>query len=71
MKSDGNALFDFIAHCVQDFIKKHDDEKQITLGFTFSFPVNQTGVASGTLIKVRILQIQWILIYSVDKRFYF
>ena len=49
----GEALFDFIAGCISDFIKtekiRADDRRD--LGFTFSFPVNQTDIASGTLVK--------------------
>lgn len=48
----GDDLFDFIAGCIETFLRAHrvgPSEKR-GLGFTFSFPVRQTGVASGTLI---------------------
>eukprot|EP01117_Protostelium_nocturnum_P000887 TRINITY_DN11226_c0_g1_i1.p1 TRINITY_DN11226_c0_g1~~TRINITY_DN11226_c0_g1_i1.p1 ORF type:complete len:440 (-),score=102.59 TRINITY_DN11226_c0_g1_i1:114-1433(-) len=48
-------LFNFIADCVEEFVEKHGESSSrnetIKLGFTFSFPVNQTSLASGTLIK--------------------
>jgi hexokinase len=50
---DGKALFDFIAGCIKDFLKKEriDAIRGLDLSFTFSFPVMQTGVASGTLVR--------------------
>ncbi|KAJ3031473.1 UNVERIFIED_CONTAM: hexokinase A [Siphonaria sp. JEL0065] len=52
---DGSALFDFIAKCVKDFLLQNHDEKLVfeeewKLGFTFSFPVNQTSISSGSLL---------------------
>lgn len=44
-------LFDFIAESMANFIKKHSIERQLPLGFTFSFPVAQTSLTSGTLKK--------------------
>lgn len=50
-------LFDFIATSLAKFISSEPEEfhpppgKQRELGFTFSFPVRQTSIASGTLIK--------------------
>ena len=48
-------LFDFIASSLHQFVEKGNDSVQspITkeLGFTFSFPVKQTSVSSGILIK--------------------
>lgn len=48
----GNALFDFIADCIQSFFREHPACMQQTcdLAFTFSFPLAQRSVASGTLI---------------------
>lgn len=52
MTGDGKLLFDFIASQLGSFL----DEKRLSraqaygLGFTFSFPVAQTGVNSGRLI---------------------
>jgi len=45
-------LFDFIADCVKDLIQSGGGDKKGTdgLGFTFSFPIKQTGIASGILI---------------------
>ncbi|KAI9348496.1 hexokinase-domain-containing protein [Obelidium mucronatum] len=55
---DGNTLFDFIATCVKSFLKEHyypdsadvDPKRVWNLGFTFSFPVDQTSINSGSLI---------------------
>ncbi|KAH8917565.1 putative glucokinase [Atractiella rhizophila] len=52
------ALFDFIANCVDHFLTKYDlqatdeeiEEEKLHLGFTFSFPVQQTAIDKGTLI---------------------
>jgi hexokinase len=58
MKGNASHLFGFIAECVKSFIEDEKKKgKTITisakfpLGFTFSFPVDQQGVAKGTLIK--------------------
>jgi hexokinase len=55
MTGTSENLFDFIADCVHSFIQKYPTEhmknNKIILGFTFSFPVNQTKLASGTLIN--------------------
>ena len=51
------ALFDFIASALKDFVEKEGDGSEISLdrrrdlGFTFSFPVKQLSVSSGILIK--------------------
>ncbi|MBP7055441.1 MAG: hypothetical protein KBB52_01115 [Candidatus Omnitrophica bacterium] len=52
MTGKGEALFDFIADCLASFLKKTKVScaKKTELGFTFSFPVRQTGVASGRLV---------------------
>ncbi len=49
----GERLFLFLASRVNDFIKSEaqGSGRRRELGFTFSFPVNQTGIASGTLVK--------------------
>lgn len=51
---EGNAiqLFDFIADCIKKFLtdNKIDEKRLYYLAFTFSFPVEQTDVASGKLI---------------------
>ncbi|KAI9140623.1 hypothetical protein BKA69DRAFT_1078924 [Paraphysoderma sedebokerense] len=55
----GEELFDFIADCIYTFIHEHATEESgmkhmkdgsLKLGFTFSFPVNQTALDKGTLI---------------------
>ncbi|KAL3530010.1 hypothetical protein ACH5RR_009332 [Cinchona calisaya] len=57
MTSTSEELFDFIAASLQDFVEKEGNGSEILqskirdLGFTFSFPVKQTSVASGILIK--------------------
>ena len=47
MKSHGEGLFDFIA----GLIKRASPKAGSPLGFTFSFPVNQTSLKSGTLMQ--------------------
>ena len=42
-------LFDFIGQSMADFMKKHNVMRKLPLGFTFSFPVEQTSLTSGTL----------------------
>ncbi|MFH1441683.1 MAG: hexokinase [Candidatus Omnitrophota bacterium] len=42
-------LFDFIAECIKNFIVERP-KGNWDLGFTFSFPIKQTGVASGILL---------------------
>jgi hexokinase len=50
-------LFDFIAAALAKFVDTEGEDFQLPegrqreLGFTFSFPVNQTSISSGTLIK--------------------
>jgi hypothetical protein len=57
-------LFGFIASTLAKFVaNEHNalllDGKQRELGFTFSFPVRQTSIASGTLIK-------WTKRFNID-----
>lgn len=44
-------LFDFIANAVDTFSKEKGITAKLPLGFTFSFPVHQTSLISGTLIR--------------------
>lgn len=46
-------LFDFIALSLKEFIERNGNNqiRGKDLGFTFSFPVKQTSLSSGTLIK--------------------
>ncbi|KAJ1922191.1 hypothetical protein H4219_000053 [Mycoemilia scoparia] len=49
------TLFDWIAQCVSIFIEEHDvvpnsGESAVRCGFTFSFPIDQTGIAEGNLV---------------------
>ena len=47
----GDMFFGFIAGCLKDFlVKGRELEEARKLGFTFSFPVKQTGIASGYLV---------------------
>jgi hexokinase len=51
--ADGEVLFDFLASSVESFLKDSGvvpSEKELELGFTFSFPVNQTALNAGTLL---------------------
>ncbi|KAJ2799297.1 hypothetical protein H4S07_005473 [Coemansia furcata] len=49
-----SRLWDFIAECVGVFLEEHDlhpahGMRTIPCGYTFSFPIYQTGIASGNL----------------------
>jgi hexokinase len=48
----GSELFDFFARCIESFMKDANLSRsgEIKLGFTFSFPIKQTSVASGSLV---------------------
>ncbi|KAI3522805.1 hypothetical protein L1887_00855 [Cichorium endivia] len=55
MTSTSEELFDFIALSLKEFIERNGNKNNQVrgkdLGFTFSFPVKQTSLSSGTLIK--------------------
>ncbi|KAG5547406.1 hypothetical protein RHGRI_013181 [Rhododendron griersonianum] len=57
MIGTSDALFDFIADALKKFVDTEGEDyhlspgRQRELGFTFSFPVKQTSIASGTLVK--------------------
>ena len=52
MEGSGVDLFDHIAACLASFMKDRKIEKEILpLGFTFSFPCKQKGLAVGELIS--------------------
>ncbi|CAK1546796.1 unnamed protein product [Leptosia nina] len=47
----GEDLFNFLADCVLDFLRSEGMEKdELSLGFTFSFPMKQHSISSGELI---------------------
>lgn len=52
MSGTGDNLFDFIADCIKLFFKENNigTQRGYDLTFTFSFPVNQSSIASGKLI---------------------
>ncbi|CAN6456783.1 unnamed protein product [Victoria cruziana] len=66
MVGSSEELFDFIAEALAKFVAKEGEDfdiqsgRQRELGFTFSFPVEQTSIASGTLIK-------WTKGFSIDE----
>ncbi|CAM8935655.1 unnamed protein product [Rhodiola kirilowii] len=57
MTGTSHALFDFIAEALAKFVATESEglhaspDRQRELGFTFSFPVRQTSIDSGSLIK--------------------
>ncbi|CAL4895379.1 unnamed protein product [Urochloa decumbens] len=64
MSGNASELFGFIASALAKVIAEEGrndvfQDKQRELGFTFSFPVRQTSIASGTLIK-------WTKAFSID-----
>jgi len=45
-------LFDHIVTCISEFLTEHGmNRQQLTLGFTFSFPCCQKGIASAKLVQ--------------------
>ncbi|KAF0924257.1 hypothetical protein E2562_009964 [Oryza meyeriana var. granulata] len=66
MTGGSNELFDFIASALAKFVASEGEDfhlaegRQREFGFTFSFPVKQTSIASGTLIK-------WTKGFSIDE----
>ena len=52
MNGSAELFFDFIADSVKIFLRKYKlpEASPLNLGFTFSFPIRQTGIASGILI---------------------
>jgi hexokinase len=51
MTGSGEALFDHIAACLHSFaVSRGVHEEVLPLGFTFSFPCRQKGLAVGELI---------------------
>lgn len=61
MIGDSETFFEFLASRLEAFIKKHhadtltseyvSSDNKFKMGFTFSFPVNQTSLNRGTLIR--------------------
>ena len=58
MVSDSHTLFSFLARQIELFVKEHhsdhfleDPQHHLQLGFTFSFPVNQSAVNKGLLLR--------------------
>ena len=53
MRGTGDELFGFIARSIAQFLNDNriDAEAKFRLGFTFSFPIDQSGITSGKLIK--------------------
>ena len=50
MTGTGRALFDHIADCISQFVQEQDlRDETLPLGFTFSFPCRQEGLAKGVL----------------------
>ncbi|HBM16239.1 MAG TPA: hypothetical protein DD381_07875 [Lentisphaeria bacterium] len=53
MEGTGEELFNYIAECIDNFMKSNNIsyEKKVDLAFTFSFAVDQTSIDSGKLIS--------------------
>nr|CAB3474110.1 unnamed protein product [Digitaria exilis] len=66
MSGGSDDLFDFIAAALANFVASEGEDYHLSegmqrqLGFTFSFPVKQTSIASGTLIK-------WTKGFAIDE----
>ena len=51
-QGSGDELFDHIAKCLSDFVFDRElQDEVLPLGFTFSFPCEQEGLARGRLVK--------------------
>ena len=52
LQGTGDELFDHIAKCLSDFVFDRElQDEVLPLGFTFSFPCEQEGLARGRLVK--------------------
>lgn len=52
MHGPGTHLFDYIADCLHKFVNKHKlSHVRLPLGFTFSFPIQQDGLAHARLVN--------------------
>ncbi|XP_076006850.1 hexokinase-2 [Genypterus blacodes] len=52
MRGSGSELFDHIAECLANFLEKMDiKDKKLPLGFTFSFPCQQTELDESILVS--------------------
>ncbi|PAV91302.1 hypothetical protein WR25_21894 [Diploscapter pachys] len=52
MHGSGSQLFDYIAKALCDFLVEKDlADQDLPVGFTFSYPCNQTGLRSATLLR--------------------
>jgi len=53
MEGTGEQLFGFIARCIKEFMEEHSFSliEKTDIAFTFSFPVDQSNIAAGTLIS--------------------
>lgn len=48
----GDVLFDFVAGCIKHYLRERwEGESPTQLGFTFSYPVRQEGLAHGVLLQ--------------------
>ena len=56
MTGSGNALFDHIAECLVEFVYENElTDETLPLGFTFSFPCKQEGLAKVFNMKYSFL----------------
>ena len=52
LEGSGDALFDHIAECLADFVHSREIQDEVLpLGFTFSFPCEQEGLAKAKLVQ--------------------
>ena len=48
---DGRELFLYIAGCLKKFLYRYEISNEVCLGFTFSFPIDQTAIDEGRLLN--------------------
>lgn len=53
MNGTGTILFDYIANCLNEFVNMQGlkNNTVLPLGFTFSFPMSQSGINKGDLVR--------------------
>lgn len=53
MTGSGTKLFDYIANCLKEFVNSRGikSSRFLPLGFTFSFPMSQSSIDSGILVR--------------------
>ncbi len=66
MLGSGEGLFDHIANCLHEFIAENKlADRKLPLGFTFSFPCKQEGLAKVIIIISTVKHAKIVLFYGL------